>query len=330
MPEPLVSISILNWNGKAMTAECLKSLKKLQYPNIEIIVVDNGSNDGSAEFLKKNYPNIRLVCLKENKGFTGGHNAAFRVMRGKYLCLLNNDMVVDPDWLDNLVKAMEKDLKIGACGGGMFEWNKNNPAYEKNNELWTIRYLNKYTGFPTQEKNHEELKEADYLSGGAMLIRKDLLAKIGGLFDDRFFAYAEDRDLCARIKRAESKTMYIPGTFIWHKGSATAKKVGYLKYYWQYRNHLYFLFRNFDPWYLELALFLYLFRELKATAGDIIKREWETNRIKARVIVFFWFFCHLILLIKMRRESRKLFPGAKYNKLIGNFKGKKFYAAKSS
>lgn len=317
MQEPLVSISILNWNGKKMTAECLKSLKKLKYQNYEVIVVDNGSEDGSVEFFKKNFPDIHLVCHKENKGFTGGHNAAHRVMRGKYLCLLNNDMVVDPGWLKNLVKVIEEDPKIGACGGGMFEWNKDHPVYNKNNPLWTIRYINKYTGFPWQEKDHEEFKEADYLSGGATLIRKDLIDRIG-FFDDRFFAYAEDRDLSARMKRAGYKTMYVPKAFIWHKGSATAKKVGYLANYWQYRNHLFFLFKNFDRGYLQLALLLYLFREIKGTAGDILKWRLDKNRLKARVVIFFWFFCHLWLLIKMRRESLAMFPKVKYNKLIGN------------
>jgi len=329
MQEPLVSISILNWNGKKMTAECLKSLKKLKYQNYEVIVVDNGSKDGSVEFLKKNFPEINLVCHKENKGFTGGHNATYRVMRGKYLCLLNNDMVVDPSWLKNLVKVIEEDPKIGACEGGTFKWNKDYPVYNKNNPLQTIRYINKYTGFPWQEKDHEEFKEADYLSGGATLIRKDLIDRIG-LFDNRFFAYVEDRDLSARMKRAGYKTMYVPQAFVWHKGSATAKKVGYLANYWQYRNHLFFLFKNFDRGYLQLALLLYLLRELKATAGDIIKRGWNQNHIKARIVIFFWFFSHLILLLKMRRESRKLFPSVRYNRLIGNYKGKKAYAARSS
>lgn len=316
MKEPLVSISILNWNGKEMTVECLESLKKLKYKNYEVIVVDNGSDDGSVEFLKK-IPGIKLVTHKENLGFTGGHNAAYKIMKGKYICLFNNDMVADPMWLTRLVEVLEKDPKAGACAGGRFDWNEKNPAYNQKNILRTIKHLNKYIGFPWEENYRENLENCDTITAGAVLIRKSVLDKIG-FFDDDFFAYAEDRDLFARMKRAGYKTMFVPKAYIWHKISATGKRNKYKFYFLTYRNHIYFLYKNFDSGYLQLALLRYLFRETKNNLKEIIVNDRDKNLEKARWDVFKWYFKNLKKLRRKRKESQKMFPNVKFNKLIGN------------
>lgn len=316
MKKPLVSVVILNWNGKEMTAACIKSLDKLKFKDFEIVVVDNGSGDGSADYISKKFPKIRLVKNKRNLGFAGGNNSALDFAKGKYICLLNNDMVVDPLWLTRLLSVMEKDKKIGAAGGGRFDWNDENPIYNKKNILRTIKHLNRYTGFPYEENYHERLEDVDSLSGGAVLLNRQVIDKIG-FFDTRFFAYTEDRDLFARMKRAGYKTIYVPKAYIWHQISRTGRRNKYRFNFLLLRNHLYFLFKNFDPYYLQLAVILYIFREAKASVREIVVNARDPELERARRDVARWFLKNFKRLMKIRATSRKQLPKARYNHLIG-------------
>jgi GT2 family glycosyltransferase len=317
MKKPLVSIIILNWNGKEMTRECLRSLRKLKFKDYAVIVVDNGSTDGSSEFIKKRFPNIKLIHHKKNLGFAHGNNSALDCAKGKYLALLNNDMVVDPLWLTRLVKVAEKDKHIGACGGGRFDWNEKNPPYNKKNILRTIKHIYKYTGFPWEENGREKLEEVDTLSGGVVLIRRKAIDKIG-LFDPAFFAYVEDRDFFARMKRAGYKIRFVPKAYIWHRISRTGKRNKYKFSYLSLRNHLFYLFKNFDPGYLQIALLFYFLREVKSTIKEAIVNQRDFELEKVRFEVFLWFLRNFNRLMRMRKKNLKQFPNSKYNNLIGN------------
>ncbi len=315
--KPLASIIILNWNGKEMTAKCLRSLDKLKFKKFEVIVVDNGSTDGSPQYFKKHFPDVRVIRHKENLGFAAGNNSALDFAKGKYIALLNNDMVVDPLWLSKLLRVAEKDKKIGACAGGRFDWNQENPPHNKKNKLWTIKHINRYTGFPWEENGREKLEEIDTLSGGAVLIRRSVIDEIG-LFDINFFAYTEDRDLFARMKRAGYKLKFVPRAYIWHQISKTGKRNKYKYNYLTMRNHLFFLFKNFDFGYLQLALLLYFLREAKANLREILIGKRDLALEKARRDVFFWFFKNAKQLMEMREKNLSQFPNTNYNVLIGN------------
>lgn len=317
MKTPLVSIVILNWNGKEMTEACIKSLAKLRLRDFEVVVVDNGSEDDSIEHLTKKFPKIVLVKNKKNLGFAGGNNSALHFAKGKYIALLNNDMVVDPLWLSKLVSVAEKDKKIGACGGGRFDWNDKNPAYNKKNILRTIKHLNKFWGFPWEENYDERLEEVDTLSGGAVLIRRELIDEIG-FFDNDFFAYVEDRDFFARAKRAGFRLFYVPKAYIWHQISRTGKRSKYKFNFLSLRNHLYFIFKNFDFGYLQLALTYFVLREIKSNIKEVVVSERDKDLEQARLDTLKWLFNNFSKLMKKRHKIFKQFPNTKYNKLIGN------------
>ena len=220
---PRVSIIILNWNGLNDTIECLESLKKITYQNYEVIVVDNASKGNDADILEERYKDyIRLIKNKENLGFAGGNNAAMKkvIEEGKsdYILLLNNDTVVEPDFLTKLVEVGEKNKKAGAVGPDI-------RLYSDKNKVQIQKY-----------ENFHKISEVDTLSGACLLIKVEVLKKIG-LFDEIYFCYGEDRDLCERIKKAGYLNIYVPEEAkIYHKLESSTKDFPEKKVYYMVRN----------------------------------------------------------------------------------------------
>src|SRR2546425_2999305 len=109
----MLSVIVVNWNGKELLADCLASLQSQRFPDFEVIVVDNGSTDGSSEFVRQQFPRFNLIQLHENRGFAGGNNAGIRQSRGEWIALINNDAIADPDWLARLHQAVEESPSVG-------------------------------------------------------------------------------------------------------------------------------------------------------------------------------------------------------------------------
>ncbi|HLN89880.1 MAG TPA: glycosyltransferase family 2 protein, partial [Candidatus Binatia bacterium] len=197
----MVSIIILNYNGLAYLKACLESLRKQTYPNSRITVCDNDSNDGSVEFLKKNYPNITLIKNRENFGFAKGNNIAieYALKQGTdYVFLLNNDTEMEPDALAKLVESVETDESFGIVGPLVLDLGDRRTVQEAGMSI------DKF-GFPTQEKGSDQLvSEAFFVSGCAMLIKTAVLQAVG-VFDNEYFMFAEDLDLCWRAQLAGYK-----------------------------------------------------------------------------------------------------------------------------
>ena len=143
--QPLVSLAVLNWNGLEDTKSCLVSLRALNYPNIEIIVVDNGSVDGSKDYFAT-LNDIVFVDLPYNTGFTGGHIAAEQVAKGRYIGLINNDLVIDSDWINECLATFDRNSKAAMVGGKTFKWNGDNPVYDVSNEFYSFQEVDIRTG----------------------------------------------------------------------------------------------------------------------------------------------------------------------------------------
>lgn len=224
--KPLVSIVIPNWNGKHFLTGCLDSLKGQTYPTIEVIVVDNGSKDGSVDFIKSTYPNVRLICFDHNTGFSPAVNAGIRAAEGAYVALLNNDTIVDPCWVEELVKALEEHPELGSVGCKML-------AYDDPDILDGVGDGYRRGGLPGRI-GHKELDTGRFnkpryilgACGGAALYRKELFDDIG-LFDDDYFAYLEDVDLALRAQSAGYKCLYVPTAIVYHLGCGTTDGTGY-------------------------------------------------------------------------------------------------------
>lgn len=217
---PKVTIIILNWNGLDVTTECLKSLSEVQYDNFNVVVVDNGSTVDPTEFLNKEFPDVSVLRLKENFGFTGGNNVGMEwalKQSADYVLLLNNDTIVDKQFLSELVHVAEADLTIGALNPKIY-------YYDFPDRLWfaggTFSY---YSGevhhLGRKEYDHgqyDKTTEMSFVNGCAFFVRASVLKEVG-LLDDRLFIYSEDLDLTLRIMKRGYRCKYVPKSIIWHK-----------------------------------------------------------------------------------------------------------------
>lgn len=221
MYEPgLVSVVIPNWNGKKFLAGCLDSLAGQNYAAIEIIVVDNGSVDGSVEFLEQKYPGVRVERFDTNTGFSVAVNRGIKAGRGEFVALMNNDTVADPDWIGAMVAALREHPEAGSCGCKML-------AYDDRSLLDGAGDGYRRGGLPGRighrEKDTGQFDMPRYIlgaCGGAALYRRSLFDDIG-FFDEDYFAYLEDVDLGLRAQSAGYRCWYTPSAVIYHLGCGT-------------------------------------------------------------------------------------------------------------
>lgn len=305
---PKVSIIVLNWNGKTYLEDCLLSLQHTAYPNLEIMVVDNASTDGSEEIVTK-YSNILLIKNDKNYGYAGGNNIGFSHATGKYIVALNNDMVVKPDWLDEPIKFLESDSTIGVVGcrqmrldkktiDGLFSYIENNLCVNSFgvNQLFENKFCEFKPGYVMS------------INGGSAIYRKNVIDKLGG-FDECFFGYYEDSDLCMRIFVHGWKILYSPNSVVYHAGSASFKKNMYQYHYLLERNRLWFIYKNFpvkEIFNHSVSLIVY---EIKFLLRAIIKLK--------NVKLYFSTRIDAIIGLKKFSKSRK-FNIAEYRKNYDN------------
>jgi GT2 family glycosyltransferase len=238
MTSPKVSVIIVNWNNFKDTAECLESLRKVDYPNFEVMVVDNGSSGNDTNLLRQGFGDfIKLIVSDRNLGFAGACNLGIKdaLTRGaEYIALLNNDTVVAPDFIEAMVNVAQSDRKLGVAGGKIY-------CYELPETIWFAGgILNYGTGSTpvrgsgeTDKGQFEEIVEVDWICGCYMFITRDAL-QAAGMLDARFFFGWEDVDFCVRAARKGFKILFIPGSKIWHKGFGVEKRerlVGMPVYY---------------------------------------------------------------------------------------------------
>ena len=221
--DKLVNIFILNWNGKIMTLDCLRSLEKVTYPNINLVLIDNGSTDGSVNLIKKEFPNIEIIQSKENLGYAGGNNYGFKNVKiqSEYSIFINNDTLVSPNFINPLIKPLKNDSLIMQTSPKIF-------YADDPNLLWfTGGYLNllfgwiRHRGIRKIDKGqYNNSTLIDYATGCCFCMRtKDF--ESFKMFDESFSMYGEDVDLSIRLRKEGGKIMYIPESKIWHKVSAS-------------------------------------------------------------------------------------------------------------
>ena len=230
---PKVTIIILNWNGKTDTIECLESLKHITYPNYEILLVDNGSTDGSVECFRERYPGMEIIENEDNLGFAEGNNVGIRKAMNEgadYVLLLNNDTVVDPEFLGEMVEVAENNPNAGIVGPKIYFYNTNRIQSCGGKISFYKGAVYGQKKYHTDLNHSKELVNVEFLSGCAMLIKKEVLENVG-LFDISYFAYYEDTDLCVRTKSAGYELFCIQSSMIWHKGSQSSKVNRFGLYY---------------------------------------------------------------------------------------------------
>jgi len=242
---PLVSVIVVNWNGLAYLPECLDSLAAQSYAALEVLVVENGSTDGSVEYLRgQRAGRLRLVENPSNLGFAGGNNLGIRASKGAYLALLNNDAVADPRWIEALVAAAETDPGVGMCASRIYVWRQPG-LLDSAGLLVSGDGIGRGRGRLEPDGERYE-KEADVLlpSACAALYRRSMLDEIG-LFDEDFFAYCEDTDLGLRARIAGWRCRYVPGAVVRHHYSGSTAPHSPFKAFHVERNRIWVVVKCF-------------------------------------------------------------------------------------
>ena len=212
MSLPKVSVIIVNYNGKELLEKCLESLFKVDYDNFEVIIVDNNSTDDSIDFLTKNYPSVIILKLDSNKGFAEPNNAAAKITNGDYLLFLNNDTIVTPNFISEMIKVIKNDKKIAICQSLLL---KSDSSIDSSGD-----FIDELGVCFNSKSTATKIQKIFSARGASMLIEKKIFDLIGG-FDEKFFATFEDVDLGWRSWILGYSSVIVPKSIVYHVGGQT-------------------------------------------------------------------------------------------------------------
>lgn len=248
--EPSVAVVILNWNGLSYLSRFLQTVVDSKYPNLQIVVGDNASTDGSVAYISNNYPNVRIIENAVNYGFAEGYNRVLKLVVADYYILLNSDVSVTEDWIQPVIALMETDPSIAAAQPKI-KWFDNPTKFEYAGAAGG--YLDRF-GFPFCRGRIFDVNEPDagqyndavevfWASGAALFVKRKCWEEVGGL-DPDFFAHMEEIDVCWRLKNLGYKIVYCPEAEVYHVGGGTLNAENPFKTYLNFRNNLYILQKN--------------------------------------------------------------------------------------
>ena len=275
---PLVSIVVLNYNAGELLLNCIESIKKSSYKNLEIIVVDNISTDKSQKICKEKHPDIKLIQNNKNFGYCEGNNIGIREAKGDYIIILNPDTIVESNWIEELISAYNK------FGEGLYQ-PKHLSLNEKTVYMSAGNMLNIFGfGYAREKGNKDEnqfnkIEEISYASGTCLFTSSNVLKKVG-LFDPFIFLYHDDLDLGWRASQLGIKSYYVPTSIIYHAESYSLKWNAE-KFYWLERNRKYCILTHYSkqtyskifPKLLAVDFFVWIFYLTKGFLGSKIRAE---------------------------------------------------------
>jgi GT2 family glycosyltransferase len=245
---PLVSVIVVNWNGLAFLPDCLISLEKQTWKNLEFSIVDNGSTDGSAEYIRtwtERVPCAQAIFLRRNSGFCEGNNLGFAKARGEWIALLNNDATAEPAWVEELVRHGDLAGRMGMLGSKILFADPPN-VIDKAGHL--IYWDGQNRGRGTMEIDagqYDSEEEILWPDACAALYHRRVFEETGG-FDESFFAFGDDADLGMRARLLGWRAWYVPKAVVYHRHSATAGAYSPLKIMLVERNRLLLALKNFS------------------------------------------------------------------------------------
>lgn len=265
-----VAVIIPNYNGKKYLNDCLKSLEKQTYRDFSVIVVDNGSEDGSLEYLKNNFPSVRVISLGSNTGFANAVNEGIRASDSKYVFLLNNDTVCDEGAIESLVKVLDSKPKVFSAQAKMLRMKEPHLVDDAGDYYCALGW----TVVPSKDKESElfsKRKQITSACAGAAVYRREVFDKIG-MFDEAHFCYLEDVDVGYRARLFGYDNVMEPSAVVYHVGSGSSgSRYNTFKVELTASNNLYFIYKNMAVWQLIINLPLVLL-------GIIIKHIFYTRK----------------------------------------------------
>ena len=316
---PEVAVVILNFNGKIHLTNFLPSVVASTYGNLQIIVADNGSSDGSVTFLEEKFPTIEVITNASNEGFAGGYNWALKMVTADYYVLLNSDVSVTPGWIEPIINLMENNPIIAACQPKLLSYH--HPElfeYAGASGGWidSLGYpFSRGRIFDICERDENQYNDTNpvfWASGATLFVKATVYHKLGGL-DASFFAHQEEIDLCWRMQLAGYRIMVCPQSVVYHVGAGTLPRGG-RKVYLNFRNNLIMLCKNLPMhellWKLPVRIGLDAISAWKGLlTGDTY---FFTAILKAHISLFLYFF---------KRHPKALFPPKTMVKLDGVYHG---------
>ena len=316
------AIVILNWNGLAYLKMFLGNVLKnsLEHGTI-VCVADNGSSDGSQEWIAGNYPEVKLLKLEKNHGFARGYNLALTMLNAEYFILLNSDIEVTPGWTHALLGHMEANPDVASCQPKILSYSEKD-RFEHAGAAGG--FIDKY-GYPFcrgrifnfTEKDHGQYDthtDIFWSSGACMAVRADAWKKIHG-FDDDFFAHMEEIDLCWRFNKIGLRVTFIPDSVVYHVGGGSLPYNSPHKVYLNFRNNLFLLYKNLPDRNLHMILFIR--RILDGMAAILFMAKGNFRAVGSIWKAHFDYYKNLKLL-KEKRKAVKMLSVSESDKLIMN------------
>lgn len=260
------AVVILNWNGIKFLQTFLPIVVAYsERPDVKIVVADNGSNDGSVDWVRANCPSVELICFDKNYGFTGGYNRALSKIKAPYYVLLNSDVEVTDQWLLPLERLMDTQPTVAACAPKLKSYDQKS-IFEYAGAAGGC--IDKF-GYPfcygrilktiEEDKGQfESVRDVFWVSGACMMVRSELFHRFGGL-DQDFFAHMEEIDFCWRMQNQGFRLCYVPESEVFHVGGGALPNESPRKLFLNYRNNLLMLYKNLPPQKLYGILFSRMF-----------------------------------------------------------------------
>jgi len=271
-PKKIVAV-VVNWNGKQFLYDCFSTLSKQDYKNYEIVMVDNASTDDSVEYVKKTFPKVKIINSPSNRGFGAAVNLAINATKSDYIIFLNNDVSFKKNFLSELAKTLEPN-DVGGVSPKILLYDRPNII---NYAGGIVNYLG-YT-WPKYAKNKDrklQIEETPF--GGILMFKREILKKIG-VFDELFFLYHEDSDLCWRIRLAGYKILFNPNAVMYHKYDfkRNNKKMMFLE-----KNRLLLITKNYSTRTLIILFPIIIFSEV-ASIGYSLINGWVLDKLKSYI-----------------------------------------------
>ena len=290
MSDPSLLVVIINWNLKKETAACLESLDKTGFP-CQIVLVDNCSQDGSTKHFARCFPHVKVLALPRNVGFAAACNLAIQDSLSeftRYVLLLNNDTIVHPAFFAELVRAAEAHPRVGILGPKAYSAAEPERLWHAGarRRRWVLAAVdlgrNRH-----DEGQFEQVREVDYVFGCAMLIRRQVLDRIG-LLDSSYFLYLEDLDFCLRAQEAGYRLLFVPQAKMWHRGSASTAHRPSLRKYHLVRSTFYFLRKHAARLWFPAAAVFWALVFLRAVLVEFLRGDLEGMRAYSKALFKGW------------------------------------------
>ena len=295
MSRPFVSVIVVTYNSRDDIEQCLRSVADQDYPNFEIIVVDNNSEDDTVALVRGAFPSVVIVENNANCGFAAGNNRGIAASGGTYVAVLNPDTIVERAWLAELVRPLEERADVAACQSRLLFYDRPDVINAEGNDVnylgftWCRNYGNRSDGAT-------EIQPTPALSGCSTILRRDVLDQLG-LFDEDFFMYLEDTDLSLRIRRAGYQIVCNPKSVVYHKYKFDRGKK---KFYYLEKNRMMLLLKNYDRAKLLRIMPAFMFMEIGILALSIF-RGW----FKQKILSYAWILRNFRAILSKRAAIQR-------------------------